>query len=218
MMVASPMRRAFCAAALVSAAPSTIANAQAVASDPFDSPYLQTGCHPKAQVAQALQAAGQVPIITAYRGIPSRPKNYFSMDSRGRGAQFEETGDELCISFRYISGHLNNDPNVSIPTWAPLRGAASDSFNQFLSAERDERGARVIFGAVAIDENNRPASRVVVTMGRGDEFAVNRGATVAAFANGEYTVPLTLADITPDSRNFPALASNDRNNAEILER
>jgi hypothetical protein len=194
------------------AEPSTIANAQAVASDPLESPYLQAGCHPKAQVAQALQAAGQVPIITAYRGIPSRPKNYFSANSNlSAGFQFEEGPTELCISAEYRNIRLNNDPNIAIPSWAPLRGAASDSFNQFLTSQRDERGARVIFGAVAVDDQNRNTSRIVVTMGRGDEYAINRGATVAAYANGEYNVPLALTDITPDSRNFGALASSEFN-------
>jgi hypothetical protein len=205
------MKLEFAAAALACAAPTSFANAQAVA-DPLDSPYLQTGCHPKAQVAQALQAAGQVPIITAYRGIPSRPKNYFSTNANlSAGFQFEETKTELCIRAEYRNLHLNNDPNVAIPTWAPLRGAASDSFNQFLIKQRDERGARVIFGAVAVDDQNRPASRIVVTMGRGDEYTINRGATVAGYSDGEYALAMTLADIAVDSRNFPALASSEFN-------
>lgn len=198
------------ACALTGVLPASFANAQAVA-DPLDSPYLQTGCHPKAQVAQALQAAGQVPIITAYRGIPSRPKNYFSTNANlSAGFQFEETQTELCIAIRYKDIRLNSDSNIAIPSWAPLRGAASDSFNQFLTRQRDERGARVFFGAVAVDAQGKSASRIVVTMGRGDEFAINRGTTAAGYADGEFNVPLALEDITL-GRNFSTLASSEFN-------
>jgi hypothetical protein len=176
-----------------------------------DAMALETGyCGPTETVKAALRAEGQVPLIIAYRSIPSRPKNYFSTNENlSLGYQFEEQNGQICVRAKYRDIRLNNDKNVAIPAWARI-APENSSYNGFLNTQRTRDNARVIFGALALgrDVNGRevPTSKIVLTRGDGDQFVNSRGATVAGYANGEYATAMSVEDITPSS-NFAKLAA-----------
>lgn len=185
-----------------------------------DAMALETGyCAPTETVKAELRAEGQVPLIVAYRSIPSRPKNYFSTNENlSLGYQFEEQNGQICVRAKYRDIRLNNDENVAIPAWARI-APANSSYNGFLNTQRTRDNARVIFGALALgkDANGRevPTSKIVLTQGVGDQFVSNRGTTVAGYANGEYAIAMGVHDIAPSS-NFTKLADARTTTATTL--
>lgn len=167
-------------------------------------------CGTSEAIRAELRAEGQVPLIVAYRSVPTRPKNYFSTNADlSLGYQFEEQNGQMCIAAKYRDIRLNNDSNVVFPAWAGI-APNSSAFNNFINTEYNRAGARVIFAAIALgaDANGveRPVSKLVVTMGNGDQFVANRGTTVAGYNNGGYGIAMNLEDIVPQA-NFGRLAS-----------
>jgi hypothetical protein len=184
-------------------------------------------CGTSESMRAALRAEGQVPLIVAYRSIPSRPKNYFSTNENlSLGYQFEEQNGEICIAAKYRDIRLNNDETVAIPAWARI-APANSAYNGFLNTQQTRDNARVIFGALALgkDANGRdvPTSKIVVTQGRdgqcgriaGYQCVSNRGTTVAGYANGEYAIAMDVEDIAPNS-NFSKLAEARTTTATTL--
>ena len=167
-------------------------------------------CGTSESIRAELRAEGQVPLILAYRSVPTRPLNYFSTNADlSLGYQFEEQNGQMCIRAKYRDIRLNNDANITFPTWAGI-APSNSSFNNFINTEYNRAGARVIFAAIALgtDSNGveRPASKLVVTMGHGDEYVASRGTAVAGYNNGEYGIAMNLEDIAPQA-NFDRLAS-----------
>ena len=187
-----------------------------------DSQALEAGqCGTVAEISEALRAEGQVVLFQAYRSIPSRPKNTFTTNAdmtlgynleRGTGIG-ESDANRVCIRAKYTNIRLNNDANVSIPTWAQI-APESSSYNQFLRSEETRANARVIFSAVALTKNangiDMPTSRITVTQGRGDQFVENRGTLLAGYSDGVYAIAADFEDITPSS-NFGKLAEVQNN-------
>ncbi len=175
-------------------------------------------CYEKNAAFDAMEIQGQAPLIYALRSIPSQPKNTFTTNADlSSGMQFEETPTQLCIKAKYRNIRLNNT-DTPIPNFVPIAPANSE-FNQWLQSERERADIKVIFAAVALAEDangvERPAAKIVITQGRGDQNVTNRGTIIMGLNDGRAARLANVNNITPDD-NFKALADYQSRSSIVL--
>jgi hypothetical protein len=182
-----------------------------------DAMALDAGqCGTVVDISAALRAEGQMPIVTGFRSIPSRPRNVFtSNENLSLGYNIEGDGTQLCVRAKYTDIKLNNDANFARPSWAYI-APDNSPFNTFIEREEQRVNLKIIFGATALvkgqDGIERKGALLTVSKDRGDQYVDSRGAMVAANTNtGVYAVALDLENITTNG-NYSKLASNGTSN------
>lgn len=186
-----------------------------------DAMALEAGqCGTTAEIQNALRAEGQMPIVTGFRSIPSRPRNVFTANENlSLGYNIEGDANQLCVGTKYTDIKLNNDTNFARPTWAYI-APDNSPFNTFIEREEQRVDLRIIFGATALvkdkDGIERKGALLTVSKDKGDQFVQSRGAMVAANINtGVYAVALDLENIVT-SPNYSKLASTGAGNTFLI--
>lgn len=176
---------------------------------------LETGCQDADTVRTALRDEGQFVLVNGVRPVPEHPRNIFTSNADGSlGYKVEEgTNNVLCVTARYTDIRVNQNADLSIPTWA-YRGQDS-AHNRWLADTSARTGETVLLGATVLrrNENGQEVRGAFMMVTRGNIIGgsttgfANAGAVTVTLNNGEISPVLLLGNVERVQPNYDRFAA-----------